>query len=268
MQIPKFIFPICILLAALSACEKENYTNWSIAENTLNAQEVAMDIFTQTQYLQDKYYSYFTDNCAQIQQHNSEDFTLDFGINCFGEDARIRSGKWFMHSNTFSTVDASRGNHLIQIDFDDYEVHKFFVKGSMVFEFNNQTPNKIFYLKADNVQITLRNNEVIYWTANQTFTQTKGQNSIYLNDGAIAFEDDVYQIEGYSFYRDSNNNKYENTIIKPLEKKLNCRWITSGNMSLDIGAKEKQLLDFGDSSCDNTTIISIDRWSTAIHTFQ
>jgi hypothetical protein len=75
--------------------------------------------------------------------------------------------------------------------------------------------------------------------------------------------DDVYQITGSASGETSDGEVYSKEIIEPLIKQWDCPWIVSGIIETTIG-ETVITLDFGDGTCDNLAIRTVDGESEEI----
>jgi hypothetical protein len=54
------------------------------------------------------------------------------------------------------------------------------------------------------------------------------------------------------------NKSWEMEIMKPLQVELDCRWVPSGSIEINIQDIPTALLDYGDGNCDRVATIEID----------
>ena len=266
MQTTKSFISSLLFLVVFSACQKEELTNWSPAENLLHGEELLMDIFIQSQYLNEGYNTYYQDNCAALHSDSNNEFTLvyDFNSNCnFPNNGRPRFASLNILKNQ-----PTQYNHRTVLMVEYYELNNYIFSGKVNIDIAEEQDMKVYHISTENVHIKHKNNESFAWSCQQKITWKQGSHTTYFLNGNTAFDDDIYHVEGYSTYTSHDGKTYTATIITPIEKNTSCRWIQRGVMSLDLGEKDKQMLDFGDGVCNNLVLISVDRWNKAIHTLQ
>ena len=69
--------------------------------------------------------------------------------------------------------------------------------------------------------------------------------------------DDEYIITGSASGINRSQITYTRTIVLPLHKTVNCRWIRSGSVELEAEGRELAVLDYGDEECDRIATITV-----------
>jgi hypothetical protein len=69
--------------------------------------------------------------------------------------------------------------------------------------------------------------------------------------------DDVFSITGTSSGINSKSREFSITIVKPLIKKLACRFIVAGIANVKSGTRPVKTLDYGLGDCDNKATITV-----------
>lgn len=173
--------------------------------------------------------------------------TIDFGTGCLGKDGKLRKGKivsiftgpMFIPGSTTSTT------------FVDYSVDSFKIEGTHTVENTSTSNNKEWTVKVIDGKITNTNSgHWKKWSSTKIYTQIEG------NGTPLYPLDDVFQITGDASGSNSNGNSWTALITTPLIKKFSCHWIVKGTVRITRD-NNIAVLDYGDGSCDNKAVITI-----------
>jgi hypothetical protein len=93
--------------------------------------------------------------------------------------------------------------------------------------------------------IKANNGGTITWNSNTVLEWLSGEST------PGVWWDDVYQLTGSENGTGADGKNYTVTIITPLKKKLNCKWLESGTMEILPQGSSLITLDFGSGTCDN-----------------
>ena len=170
--------------------------------------------------------------------------TIDFGAaNCTCDDGNIRRGKMFV---TFNGDYWSAGT-VITYTFDNYFVNNNQVLGTKtITNKGRNTSNNLYWTIDVAGQIIKANNGgTITWNSNTVLEWLLGEST------PGVWWDDVYQLTGSENGTGADGKNYTVTIITPLKKKLNCKWLESGTMEILPQGSSLITLDFGSGTCDN-----------------
>jgi hypothetical protein len=170
--------------------------------------------------------------------------TIDFGAaNCTCDDGNIRRGKMFV---TFNGDYWSAGT-VITYTFDNYFVNNNQVLGTKtITNKGRNTSNNLYWTIDVAGQIIKANNGgTITWNSNTVLEWLSGEST------PGVWWDDVYQLTGSENGTGADGKNYTVTIITPLKKKLNCKWLESGTMEILPQGSSLITLDFGSGTCDN-----------------
>ncbi len=95
------------------------------------------------------------------------------------------------------------------------------------------------------------------WTANTVLKQIEG------NGTPLFPMDDVYQISGSRRGESSKGRTWAAEIINPLVKAFTCRWISKGIIKIRVN-DTVGTLDYGNGTCDNEAVLTINGASRTI----
>ncbi len=173
--------------------------------------------------------------------------TLDFGEGCLGKDGKLRKGKivsiftgpMFIAGSKTSTT------------FLDYSVDSFKIEGTHTVENTSSSNKQAWEVKVIDGKITNTiSGNWKKWNSVKTHTQIEG------NGTPLYPHDDVFKITGNGEGSNSNGNSWTALIAEPLIKKFDCRWISQGTVKITRNNNEA-VLDYGDGSCNNKAVITI-----------
>lgn len=192
-------------------------------------------------------------SCATVtvtpQNSFPKTIVIDFGTGgCTSQDGIARKGKINL---TLSDYVHNPGAVAV-MTFDNYYAAGYKVEGTITWT-NTSTPNGISWTRQ------ISNGKVIepitgyYWThsGTKTVTQTAGANT------PLNLLDDVFSITGDHTVTNPAGKTRSVTILEALEKKTTCHNVTKGKMKIQ-GQTHYAILDYGDGTCDNVAIITID----------
>ena len=173
---------------------------------------------------------------------------IDFGNGCQSIDGITRAGK----INIVLSDSVYHPGATATMTFDNYSVFGFKVEGTITWT-NTSTPNGISWTRQ------IANGKVTepmggyYWLHEGTknVTQTAGANT------PLNFLDDVYSVTGNHTITNPAGKTRTVTILEALEKKTICHNVTKGKMKIQAQT-HFAILDYGDGTCDNIAVITID----------
>lgn len=185
---------------------------------------------------------------------------LDYGTGCLARDGHYRKGKVI----TEYTGRLLYPGSIAVTNFDGYYVDSVHVEGThkitntSVPPTNNTPPNRSYRVEVINGKLTRPNGNFVEWNSTRNITQIEGL-------GTLIPMDDIFRIEGSGRGRVRRGNLltlWESTIIEPLIKRFNCRWIVKGRVrtvraNLAVNSPWVAILDFGTGTCDNLATVTI-----------
>lgn len=179
--------------------------------------------------------------------------TLDFGTGCRARDGRLRQGKII----TVFTGPMGTPGSKATTTFDRYKVDSITVAGTHTVTNTSTSNNRSFSVTVVNGRLTWDGGRWISWECTRDMVQTEG------NGTPMLPADDVFSITGRGRGENSRGNTWAHQIAQPLVKKFTCRWISKGIISISRNGSLGQL-DFGDGSCDNKAVLTINGVSKEI----
>lgn len=172
------------------------------------------------------------------------EFELDFGTGCADiNDGKIRAGKITVSISNYWDVPQST----MTIDLSNYKENSVDVKGTIIVTNNG---NNSYTTSLVNGQC-IASNWTIEYAFNQTYSWIAGQNT-----DTIA-TDDVIQITGSSNGKNRKGKTFSTKIVSPIQKPMNCRWVTKGIFEITPEGLATRTVDFGDGTCDNKATVTI-----------
>jgi len=176
--------------------------------------------------------------------------TIDFGsTNCQCLDGYYRRGKIIC---TFNGPYWQMGT-IITYTFENYAVNDNQILGTKVV--TNLGRNNLNHMSWSVVvagQVIKANNGGTFtWNSNRMLEWTAGDLT------PLVWWDDVYQITGTASGTNPDASTYTCTITNPLVKKLNCQWLESGTIEIQISSLPLITLDYGAGTCDNQATATI-----------
>jgi hypothetical protein len=178
--------------------------------------------------------------------------TIDFGsVNCLCPgDQKQRRGKIIA---VFTGPYWAPGT-VITYTFNNYFVDDNQVLGTKIVTNKgfNSSSHLWWEITENGSVIKAKNGGTITWISTRQLEWTEGMNTLW------EWWDDVYQLTGESHGVNSEGADYQYNITTPLKKKLNCQWIVSGILTLQVTGLPLITMDWGDGACNNNADIMID----------
>jgi hypothetical protein len=188
---------------------------------------------------------------------------VDFGTTgCRGLDGHIRKGKIITeYTGRLITPGASATTV-----FDGFYVDSIKVEGTQ--KIANTSPSNAerqYTVDVTGAKLTRPSGNYVEWRNHKVITQSEGLATILPSD-------DIFKIEGSASGKVKKGSllvAWESNILEPLVKKFSCRWIVKGKIkTVRINATANSpwiaVLDFGDGTCDNKAVITINGVSRQI----
>lgn len=174
--------------------------------------------------------------------------TIDFGAGCLCRDGKTRKGKIVTVFTGRLRVPGARAT----TTFDGFFVNNVHVQGVHIIQNNSSSSVRVITRTVKDGKLSKPNGNFIYWNATHTNTQTAGL-------GTPNFHwDDEFQVTGTAEGRNNREGKtstWSRIIGNPLNKKVNCKWIDKGTVTVTHN-KKTAILNYGDGTCDNIATIS------------
>ncbi len=180
---------------------------------------------------------------------------LDFGTGCVARDGHYRKGK-IIHVYTNRLIIP---NAVVETAFDGFYFDSIKVEGTMRIKNTTElTVGPRYQINVTNGKLTKPNGNFISWNSEKVRTQLEG----VLTPTPI---DDAFKITGAArgqVKRDTTLVGWNATIVEPLVRRNNCRWIVQGTVrtareNATTGTRFVGLINYGTGTCDNAATVTI-----------
>lgn len=247
----------------LSSCSKEDDNNVSEDLSATEDNAIAERLFDNVSNIADEAYSLgsnykSTENnrvlvgdCATVTLDTTSSprvLTIDFGTeNCLCPDGRYRRGKIIV---TFTGRYYQEGT-VITHSFDEYFVNDHQVLGSKVVTNagRNEMDNMYFIIEVLG-QVIKPNGSQFSWVAYREREWVEGEGTPWIRDN-------VYHITGHVDGVTVHGKTYNMTIINPLRRELDCRYLVSGTYEFTPEDRPTRIVDYGTGACDNIATVTV-----------
>ena len=193
--------------------------------------------------------------CANVTHNTAQKkLTIDFGISsCKGPDGRSRRGKIIVnYTGTWGAAGTSQ-----TFTFDKYKIDDAGVYGSFTLanKGTNGDGQKYCTMTGKDTiveYILLSDPEAgksIFQEMNLTRTWVEGANTTGREDDVFAISGDA-KIKGYK-------KEYSSIIRSPLKKTIECKFMSHGEIELNLPDIDTRFVDYGTGACDNKAEIII-----------
>ncbi|MBX2842959.1 MAG: hypothetical protein KTR26_14405 [Flammeovirgaceae bacterium] len=174
--------------------------------------------------------------------------TIEFGEDCTNPAGHSKSGKIII---ILTGAKDEVGSQKI-VEFEDFYVNDNKVEGKRTITYLG---DYTYSIVMEGGKITTPEGEVITREANKERKMIEGMDTEIRSDN-------VFQITGTAS-GSAEGTSYSKEITTPLISSLNCPWIKSGVIETTIG-ETIATLDFGDGTCDNLAVRTVDGESEEI----
>jgi len=174
---------------------------------------------------------------------------VNFGEeNCLCNDGKNRRGKLII---SFDGMYRETGTTITHTPVDFY-VDDVKVEGSktVVNKGLNENQNPWFTVD-ENALITKTDGSTITWNSER-------QREWLTGDSTLTVWDDVYSLTGTANGKTSTGETWDMEILKSLIVELDCRWIPSGSIEINIETLPSGVLDYGEGNCDREATLEVD----------
>jgi hypothetical protein len=183
---------------------------------------------------------------------------IDFGpSNCLCNDLKYRRGKILVNF-TGSYWEAGT---VINYSFDNYFINDNQVVGTKtVTNKGRNSQNHLWWETVVSGSVIKANNGGTFtWNSTRQHEWSEGEATLF------AWWDDVYLITGTASGTNVDGKTYSINITSPLKKKLNCEWLQSGILTLQVQDQPLITLDYGADICDNLATATVNGQSYTIN---
>lgn len=181
---------------------------------------------------------------------------LDFGTGCVGRDGKFRKGKIIhVYTNRLLLPGA-----VVETSFENYYQDSIKIEGAYRIKNTTEVPVRPRYqTNVINGKLIRPNGNFTLWNGEKLRTQVEGALTPLLP------MDDVYSTTGSArgqVRRDTTTIFWNSTILDPLIKKMNCRWIVKGAVrnvreNTTSGERWQGVINYGNGDCDNRAVVVI-----------
>ena len=175
---------------------------------------------------------------------------IDFGpTNCQCNDMKYRRGKIIVHF----TGNYRAAGTVITYTFDNYFINDNQITGVKTVTNKGRNPaDHLWWETVVNGSVIKANNGGTFtWNSTREHEWTEGESTPFV------WWDDVYLVTGSASGIGTDGKTYTVTITSPLKKKLNCEWLESGVLDIQVKDLPLLILDYGNGTCDNIATATI-----------
>jgi hypothetical protein len=173
--------------------------------------------------------------------------TIDFGASCTRADGRVLSGRLIVNQ----TAPLRQPGAERVVNHDNFFVDGNKLEGTRKWINNGQNADGLwsYTVEATNMKLTFTDGTFTTWNKLRTTTLTEGA-------GTVTPLDDVWSSIGSANGINRNGVPFTATIMEPLIKRANCRWISEGIIEFTAGLRTGTL-DFGNGTCDRLGTLTL-----------
>jgi hypothetical protein len=115
-------------------------------------------------------------------------------------------------------------------------------------------------------KVTTPDNKTITYTTTNNSTQIEGISTTFKTNPTTFLQDDAYSISTTSSGINSKGNAYAVSTEIPLIYRIDCQWIISGKINISEESRPKitAAIDYGDGTCDNKAILTVNNTTKEI----
>lgn len=266
-----WVIMLCVITFCFSSCKKESLVidNEDLAsvEESAIANEIISDTFTDMSSLSSENDGIFgtaengfqimdspeliSNSCGEvsISPLNAtwpKTLTINFGDGCTFENITRKGKIVAVFSDRFKNPGAK-----ITVSFENFQVNDHKIEGTKTITNNgiNAAGNFNYTIKISQSKIRSAD-KVISFSA---------ENTIEWIEGAATRTpgDDVFSITGAANGTNSGGKEFSLSIVKPLIKKVACRFLVAGSADIKSGTYPTRTIDYGSGDCDNKATITV-----------
>ncbi len=189
---------------------------------------------------------------------NPNELWIDFGSGCTDSAGVTRKGN--IHATMTGKYRDS--GTVITTHLIDYYVNDHKVEGvkTVTNEGHNSDGNLWYSIKVDSVKVTdPDNNWTATWESDRTREWVEGEGTKW-NPW-----DDVYELDGTAQGVNRSGRSYDVEITTPLEVKIGCPWVRSGQLEVRPDSLATRYVDYGNGKCDSEATVTVNGNNYTIH---
>lgn len=172
--------------------------------------------------------------------------TIDFGDGCTVGDL-TRKGKIIaVFTDRFKNTGAQ-----VTVTFENFQVNDHKIEGTKIIRNNGKNA-------AGNFNYTIEVSKSKISSFDRVINFSSVNNIEWVEGSATRTPaDDIFSITGSATGTNSKGNEYALSIVKPLIKKVSCRFIVAGSADIKTGTRTRTI-DYGSGDCDNKASVSVE----------
>ena len=264
------VIMFCIISTVLSYCKKESQDTDSqdltSVEESAIASEIISDTFTDMSSLSSANDGLFSsvsgfqimdapdlisNSCGEVSLsplNNTwpKTLTVDFGDGCTFENVTRKGKIMAVFTDRFKNPGAK-----ITVTFENFQVNDHKMSGTKIITNNgkNAAGNFNYSIKVSQSKLSSAD-KVISFSSENNIEWVEGS-------GTRTPGDDVFSITGSASGTNSKGTEFSVSIVKPLIKKVSCRFLVAGSTDIKSGTRPTRTLDYGSGDCDNKASVTV-----------
>jgi hypothetical protein len=252
-----------LLITTFTACDRDqsapmddnatDYTDQARLEQTFEDINGVEEDAANARTTQSTGTAQFLGPCATVTRDTvsiPHTITVDFGTaNCLCNDGRNRRGQVLI---TYTGGFMEPG-HTRTVTFQDFYVDDNQLTGTR--QVTNMGPDA----NGNMVVSVEANGTLIFANGKGTATHSFKRTRTWIAGSATEDKsDDVCSITGSGSMTRANGKSATMSIIKPLIRSRDCKWIKEGIIKLTPSQGKERMIDFGNGECDDKAVVSVD----------
>jgi hypothetical protein len=261
-----------IISITISSCKKESQVtddqDLTSVEESAIAGENLSDLFTDMSSLSSENDGLFSTSGSDFQIKDVADamsnscgevsispltntwpktMTIDFGDGCT-EENMTRKGKIIaVFTDRFKNTGAK-----VTVTFENFQVNEHKIEGTKIIRNNGKNA-------AGNFNYTIEVSKSKISSSDKAISFSSVNNIEWVEGSATRTPaDDIFSITGTASGTNSKGNEFSLSIVKPLIKKVSCRFIVAGSADIKTGTRPTRTIDYGSGDCDNKASVSVE----------
>ncbi len=264
MKLSKFLMPVILFIAltlSFQSCTKENNENDLVQTSEDNAD--VQDLFNDLSVQANLYESGDKSGCPVVTitfpdtMPFPRHIVIDFGTGCEGPHGRIRAGKIIVDQTGPFFVEAS----VRTFTLDSFYVDDFHIEGIREVTCDGRNEDSLIQhsIVVTGGIVTTPDGRVITREASCTRVWFEGEITPW------NIYDDKYRITGTASGINRFGYTYESEITEPVIFDMSCIYRLVQGVVTIISEEHTVTIDYGDGTCDNIAIVTIDGEERIIH---
>lgn len=267
----KSIYFILVLIMAFAiSCGKEGpgeginedlntESTGDFVQNQFELEDLIEDLFTETDdldfWMEGFKHGKVDEGCRTVSVDPEErgifpkTITIDFGDGCEIREGVIKKGRIIIEMSAAPFSEEWQKT----IRFDGYSINGRSFEGGKKISFLREGRRGLPTWQINSrLRVQWDEESYVQHTSERTRVQTSGF------DTPQRPMDDSFIISGSGTGINRQGLGYKKTITEPLHTSRDCKWIKSGQVSLQVRGESEVIIDYGDGTCDNIATITKD----------